>query len=213
MVQLGRGGAMHPYTAASLRRALFERGEFELIAAPAYTDEYLDWADAGTLVQEPRMYPNSGWRWLNGGRVVKGKAWGGCFEIVDWHLRTGRHLLPPATYAGSILYLESSEEMPPADSVYRALVAMGEREMLQQFPALLVARPQAWSSHQRQTIGEKAAYTIAQEGAIMAALVEYHPQALVVFNMDFGHTDPQFVVPNGGVIRIDGFERRIWVTY
>ena len=213
MVQLGRGGAMHPYTVASLRRALFERGEFDLAAAPACTDEYLDWADAGTLMQEPRMYPNSGWRWLNGGRVVEGRAWGGCFQIVDWHLRTGRYLLPPAAYAGSILYLETSEEMPPADSVYRALVAMGEREMLQQFPALLVARPQAWSPHQCQTLSEKAAYTSAQEGAIMAALAEYHPRALVVFNMDFGHTDPQFVVPNGGRIRIDGVEKRIWVTY
>jgi len=30
MVQLGRGGAMHPYTVAPLRRALFERGQFAL---------------------------------------------------------------------------------------------------------------------------------------------------------------------------------------
>jgi len=47
----------------------------------------------------------------------------------------------------------------------------------------------------------------------MAALVEYHPQALVVFNMDFGHTDPQFVIPSGGRMRIDGVEKRMYVTY
>jgi muramoyltetrapeptide carboxypeptidase LdcA involved in peptidoglycan recycling len=34
-----------------------------------------------------------------------------------------------------------------------------------------------------------------------------------VFNLDFGHTDPQCVIPNGGRIRIDGVEERIYATY
>lgn len=36
---------------------------------------------------------------------------------------------------------------------------------------------------------------------------------MAVFDVDFGHTDPQLVVPVGGRIRVDGPSRRITVTY
>ena len=41
----------------------------------------------------------------------------------------------------------------------------------------------------------------------------YAPDGLVVFNVDFGHTDPQLIMPVGGRIRLDGVARRIWVAY
>jgi len=213
MVHFGRGGAMHPYTVASLRRALFVRGEVELMLAPNYTDEEGDWGDANTLALEPQMFPNTGWSWFSDGRIIKSSAWGGCLEIVDWQLRTSKYFLPSDTYSGAILYLETSEELPSAEYVYRMLVGMGERGLLQQFPAVLVARPKAWALDRHQTSWEKIAYTSAQEEVFRAVLAEYHPQALAVFNMDFGHTDPQCIIPSGGQIRIDGIERRIYVTY
>jgi muramoyltetrapeptide carboxypeptidase LdcA involved in peptidoglycan recycling len=214
MVQFGRGGAMHPYTAASLRRALFERGEVELTPAPEYTDEDLDWAESGTLTREPPMFPNAGWTWLNGAdRIVEGIAWGGSLEILDFHLRASRYLLPPDAYEGAVLYLETSEEMPSAAYVYRVLMCMAERGLLQRFPAVLVARPKAWSFERPSAPEEKARFVGAQEEAIRRVLDEYHPRALAVFGLDFGHTDPQCVVPNGGRVRIDGVEERIRVTY
>lgn len=36
---------------------------------------------------------------------------------------------------------------------------------------------------------------------------------MVVFDVDLGHTDPQIVIPYGGLIRVDGPARRITVTY
>ena len=36
---------------------------------------------------------------------------------------------------------------------------------------------------------------------------------LAVFDVDFGHTDPQLVIPYGGTVRVDGPARRITVTY
>ena len=47
----------------------------------------------------------------------------------------------------------------------------------------------------------------------MSAASRYAPDALLVFNVDFGHTDPQLIMPIGGHIRLDGIRRRIWVTY
>jgi len=36
---------------------------------------------------------------------------------------------------------------------------------------------------------------------------------LTIFNLDFGHTDPQFLIPNGGKIRIDGVQQKLYITY
>jgi muramoyltetrapeptide carboxypeptidase LdcA involved in peptidoglycan recycling len=41
----------------------------------------------------------------------------------------------------------------------------------------------------------------------------YHPNAMIVFDVDFGHTDPQLIIPNGGDIRLDGPAREIHVRY
>ena len=41
------------------------------------------------------------------------------------------------------------------------------------------------------------------------ALDEYAPAAMVVLDLDIGHTDPQVVIPYGGRVRVDGVRRRI----
>ncbi len=213
MVQFGQGPAMLPYTVASLRRAMFERGEVEITPAQEYTDEEPDWAESAALTQQPPMFPNTGWNWLNEGQIIEGITWGGNLEIIDFHLRTGRYLLPPDAYEGAILYLETSEELPSATYVYRVLMCMGERGLLQRFPAVLVARPKAWDFEHPNEPEDKSRFANAQEEAVRRALHEYHPGALAVFNLDFGHTNPQCIIPNGGRTRIDGIEKRIYVTY
>jgi muramoyltetrapeptide carboxypeptidase LdcA involved in peptidoglycan recycling len=58
-----------------------------------------------------------------------------------------------------------------------------------------------------------AAGVPAHRAAIMRALDTYAPDAAVVFNVDFGHTDPQLIMPYGGLVRIDGPQRKIAVRY
>lgn len=213
MVQFGRGGDMHPYTVDSFRQALFKVGEVEISPAPEYTDEELNWAESAALTEQPSMFPNTGWSWLNTGQIIEGTAWGGSLEIIDFHLRTSKYLLPPYAYEGVVLYFETSEELPSATYVYRVLMCMAERGLLQRFAAVLVGRPKAWSFKHPNGPGDKIRFISAQEEAIRKALCEYHPQVLAVFNMDFGHTDPQFIMPSGGHVRIDGIEESIYLTY
>jgi hypothetical protein len=84
MVQFGRGGAMHPDSEASLRAALFTKGEFDLTPATGWTDIGRDWAEPGSLDGEPPLKPGTGWQWYGPDRIVEGALWGGCLEIVDW---------------------------------------------------------------------------------------------------------------------------------
>ena len=60
---------------------------------------------------------------------------------------------------------------------------------------------------------ERARYREEQREAVLRVLADYNPGAMVVFNVDFGHTDPQWVLPYGGSITVDGPGRRITAHY
>lgn len=213
MVQFGRPVAMDPLTEASLRAALFTTGPFELAAAAGVGTETDPWQEPETFSKRPRTEPADAWTWHNAERVVEGRSWGGNLEILSWLLMAGREILPEERYAGRVLFLETSEEMPRAEEVYRILRNMGERGLLRQFPALLMGRAMAWSFHARYDAAQRAEYRRAQREAVLRALAEYAPDMLVVFDVDLGHTDPQVVIPFGGRVRVDGPGRKITVTY
>jgi muramoyltetrapeptide carboxypeptidase LdcA involved in peptidoglycan recycling len=213
MVQLGRPGSMHPRTRESLRRALFTHETYTLIPSDEYTDEEGDWNDADSLLTEPTMLPSEGWSWHGPETKVSGSAWGGSLEVVDFHLRANRYLLAEEAYEDAVLFLETSEELPPASYVFRVLMGMGERGLLSRFAALLWGRPKAWSHDHRNSPQEKAQYSAAQREAVLSAVAEYNPRMPVVWGVEFGHTDPQYVVPSGGQITVDPANRQIEVTY
>lgn len=213
MVELGRPGAMHPLTAESFKAAMFTSGEYELTAPSTYGDISRPWQDPRTFEAEPEMEPADGWFWHNADRIVEGASWGGNLEIISWLLMADRAVLPADTYAGNVLFLETSEEMPRAEEVYRILRSMGERGLLQQFPALLMGRARSWSFENQLGTQEKEQFRREQREAVLRAYQQYAPEAMVVFDVDLGHTDPQLVIPVGGRIRADGLARRITVTY
>jgi muramoyltetrapeptide carboxypeptidase LdcA involved in peptidoglycan recycling len=212
MVHLGRPGRMHPTHEASLRAALFGNGWHRLEPPTEWTDEHGDWADVSSFTQDPPMVPSDGWVWANADRVVEATSWGGNIEIVSWLLQAG-FVEANEAYDGCVLFLETSEEMPPAEEVFRILRNMGERGLLARFPAVLVGRPKAWDRETRQTPAQKAEYSDRLRDAFTRALATYNPSALLVFDLDIGHTDPQLIVPYGGTIRVDGPAREIHVRY
>ncbi len=214
MGELGRPGAMHPQTAESLRAALFTPGPYELRPAERWRDIDRDWADPATFEAEPETRPGTGWTWVNPDRVVEGRTWGGCLEIVGWLLMADREIARDLSeYEGGVLLLETSEDMPSATEVYSTLRNMGERGLLQRFPALLMGRPKTWFFNRPNTPEEAARYASDQREAVLRAMRDYAPDTMIVFDVDFGHTDPQLVIPYGGTVRVDGPARRITVTY
>lgn len=204
---------MHPLTRHSLEQALFTRATTELTPADEYSDEESDWNDPGALEDEPAMFAADGWSWYGPPTIVRGPAWGGSLEIVDFHLRTGRYLLAEESYDGAVLFLETSEELPPPSYVERVLMCMGERGLLQRFAAVVWARPKAWSFECPNSHAEKARYVEQQKEVVLAAHSEYHPRAPLVFGVEFGHTEPQYIVPSGGEVTVDSAQRRLLVTF
>ncbi|GID96425.1 S66 peptidase family protein [Amorphoplanes digitatis] len=213
MMHIARGAGVQPIAAESLRAALFTGGDVEIRAVERFSDEEIPWTDPASLTRSATPYDSPGRVWHQADRVVSAPTWGGCLEILHWTLAAGRWVRPVEDYAGCVLLLETSEEMPPADEVFRMLRNFGERGLLEQFPAILVGTAKGTVFNNPKPMAERVRYREEQRAAVLRALADYHPGAMVVFGVDFGHTDPQWVLPYGGRITVDGPARRITAHY
>jgi muramoyltetrapeptide carboxypeptidase LdcA involved in peptidoglycan recycling len=214
MVHLGRPGGLHPVSAGSLHEALYGTGDLEIEPQQTFSEDEEPWQENPPHEEaEPVQLPSPPWEWHNADRVVTGPTWGGCLEIVGWNLAANRWLRPAKDYAGSVLLLETSEEMPSATEVFRTLRNMGERGLLEQFPAIVMGLAKAGGFMNPTSADERVRYRAQQRDAVLRAVADYNPGAVVVFNVDFGHTDPQWVLPYGGRMTVDGPARTIIAHY
>ena len=118
LTQFAMQGEMDEYTIGYLKRALFEEGEYELIASQHYNDQGLNWNDPETLLQKRQSWNNPGFIWSNIARG-EGLLWGGCVESVDEMLRHNIGIPSIEQFKNIVLMLETSEELPSADYVSR----------------------------------------------------------------------------------------------
>ena len=209
MVHLGRGGGLHPMSMAGLRAALFTRGDVALTSAGEFSEDEIDWEMPAALEVAPLAQPGLGWQWHQPNAVVRAPTWGGNLEILNANLAASVWIRPVDDYAGCILLLETSEELPDATNVEMMLNSMGERGLLRQFPAVVVGLAKAATLDPSKPAELRAAYRAEQRAVITSVFTRYNPSAMLVFNVDLGHTDPQWVLPYGGELTVDGPGRRI----
>jgi len=209
MTQFAMQGNMHDFTVHHIKKALFDKSIGEIHAAPEWTDYDLEWEDPQNLNKMRPMYKGEGWQWHNHeNKRVEGRLWGGCLEVLNLHLSVRRYLPSFDQLSGCILYLETSEEMPAEGLVYCFLAALGELGILHRFKGLLFGRPKAQYCGRLPPEGRER-YIANQQQAVKKALHDYDCDLPVVFNVNFGHTDPQVIFPNGGIATIDGVKKTI----
>ena len=213
MMHLARPGGLHPVSASSLRAALFDSGDLRLQPVDRFSEDELSWADFDGMAYPAPTQPGLTWSWHRAEQVVTGPTWGGNLEIIHWNLAAGRWVRPVADYSGCILILETSEEMPSAEEVFRMLRNFGERGLLAQFPAVVFGLAKASGFDRPVNPEGRARYRDDQRDAVLRAFGAYNPGAMIVFNVDIGHTDPQWVIPYGGTMTIDGPARMITACY
>jgi muramoyltetrapeptide carboxypeptidase LdcA involved in peptidoglycan recycling len=207
-VHLGPGPRIDDGHLESLRAALFG-GEVELRAVERSRDVGIPWDDPRALTDEPDDQPAEPWTWSGPAGSVTGPTWGGNLEILHWNLAAGRWILPNEAYAGCVLVLETSEELPPPEEVYRMLRNLGERGLLEVFPALVWGRPMASNLELVRSAEEATALRGQHRESVLRAVAEYNPDMVVVMDVDLGHTSPQYVLPYGGRLTVDGAQQRI----
>ena len=212
-VHLGPGPHVDPIHALSLRAALLTGGRLDLTDPGESEDIGRDWQDPRALSEFGDREPTEPWTWAGPARTVTGRTWGGCIEVVQWLLTAGRFPADAAVLDGGVLLLESSEELIPAREFGYITRSLGERGILAAVDAVVVARPPTSDHTVRPSPAERRAQRDAQRDTVIDVVHSYNPHAVIVVGPPFGHTRPQWIVPYGGHVTVDGATRRLSADY
>ena len=203
MAGFGENGGLLPYMVDAVRNTLFSSapiGEIQPNLA-GWTVEHLDWVDPLHQQRKRTLNPVTGWRWLQGAGIRRGHLIGGCFEVLE--LLRGTAFWPALDqWQDAILFLETSEDAPaPAVVTYglRTYAALG---ILPKLAGILLARPGGQIPIAQFSQYDDAVRTVVVEEEGLTELP-------IITNMDFGHTDPMFVLPYGVQAEIDCARQRL----
>jgi len=197
MTGFAENGGIHPYMADAVERALFQVDPIGPLEQnrDGWTDEFLDWADPEYQSRRRSMNAPLPWRFLQGTGVSTGHLLGGCLEVIEF-LR-GTSVWPePTRWNNAILFLETSEEGAPPQTLIRALRSYAAIGMLGRLSGLLIGRPGGRVPEEAFSEYDEAVLQVVREEEGLSELP-------VVTCMDFGHTDPVLVLPLGVEARID----------
>jgi muramoyltetrapeptide carboxypeptidase LdcA involved in peptidoglycan recycling len=201
MQAFAENGGMFPYVIESVCRSMFSAEPIGEVKPDTrgWTVEFLDWANPENQARKRKLNPAQEWKYLQGKGVHRGRLLGGCIEVLDW-LR-GTPVWPGLdAWKGAILFIETSEEAPPAVEVLRILRSFTAMGFMNGLSGILFGRPG----------GETPIETFHEyDEAILQAAAEAEMNDLpIVTQMDFGHTDPLFIIPYGVEAEIDCGARR-----
>lgn len=212
-VHLGPGPHLDDIHVKSLRAALLEGGTLELTDPGESEDFGRPWEDPRALVEFGDREATDAWVWAGPERTASGRTWGGCIEVID-QIAIADRMPDLSDLAGTILLLETSEDTPSADDVMRWVRALGERGVLEVIAGVLVARPPASAlGSPVPRASERSRFRTDQRDAIIEQVTRYNPGAVVCVGLPFGHTRPQWIVPHGGRITLDGANRTVVGEY
>lgn len=103
--------------------------------------------------------------------------------------------------------------MIPAQEFGWILRSLGERGLLTAADAVLVAGPPASSFDKHPSAQKRAVHRAEQRDVAIDVVSRYNPDAVVCVGVPVGHTRPQWILPYGGDVTVDGTEQRIWADY
>ena len=212
-VHLGPGPEVDDVHAQSLRAALVSGGMIEITDPGESEDIGLDWGDPRALTSFGDREPTEPWSWYGPPRSVTGRTWGGDLEVIEWILTAGRFPFGPDALNGAVLLIETSEELPPARKVGWILRSLGERGILAAADAVLVARPPVSDFTRRPPADQRGQLRAEQRDVVIETIGRYNPDAVICVGIPFGHTRPQWILPHGGAITVDGTARRVVADY
>jgi muramoyltetrapeptide carboxypeptidase LdcA involved in peptidoglycan recycling len=178
-----------------VRQLLFENQEvYEYKAYSEFSNGYLNWSDVTDESGVKMPEKNIGWTWLQGKGKIYGNLFGGCIEVLEM-MKNTKFWPTNDFWKDKILFLETSEDKPTPDQVRFMLRNYGMQGIFDKISALLIGRARDYSDEEKK---------ILNETVLNVVRLEFKNDILpIITNMDFGHTDPQWILPLGIKAEID----------
>ena len=190
-----------PGAAEHLRAILFEpAATYEYRPFAWWVDGYADWSDPANAGAVGELRAHDGWRWLQGSGRSSGRLFGGCGEVLE--MMKGTRFWPaPSFWEGRLFFIETSEDAPMPETVSYWLRNYGMQGVFDRISGLLVGRARGYSDEVKARLDELVVRVVAEEFG--------RPDLPIVSNLDFGHTDPQWVLPLGVLAEVDADARTL----
>lgn len=179
-----------------VRTLLFDTPEtYDYRPYKVWSEAFPDWSDpANTGKINPPQPNEETWRWVQGQGVAQGDLFGGCIEVLEF-LKGTAYWPSPEFWRGKLLFFETSEDKPSPTQVKYFLRNYGMQGIFDKISGLLFGRPRDYSAEEKKHLLETIVTVVATEFG--------RPDLPIVANLDFGHTDPQWILPLGVRAEID----------
>lgn len=183
---------MHEFTVESIKKTLFSNEVIgEIKPSPVWTSQRLEWVIENKSLSREMTEDYKGYELLQGKGIAQGRLIGGCIEVLEF--AKGTSLWPDKAYfKDSILFFETSEELPSPANMEYWLRNYGTQGILQEVKGIIFAKPQ----HEK--------YYEEYKESIATIMLELGLNELpILYNLNFGHTEPRFVIPYGAMAEIN----------
>lgn len=191
--QFGENPEVLPYTLSHFRSIVMEdsTGSRNIVASEEWTDEVLDWFKNEDETRPRHLQNNIGYHWWREGTAA-GWALPGALPSIN-HVVGTKYFPDPK---GAILLIDipeghSMHEGQPVAEVDAWLTDLSNTGLLSAINGLIIGRPYKYTPEMVEELNK----------VVMRIVGDYRYP--VLFNVDFGHTDPMISIPVGGNVTLD----------
>lgn len=183
---------MFDYTKYWVQKTLFDNTAIGKIEpSPVWTSEYLPWEEKNRNIQR-LVQSNTGYELLQGRGKVQGRLIGGCIESME--TLKGTEVWPELKeWKDAILFFETSEDNSNPTYVEYWLRNYGSIGILQSVKGIIFGKPYDNLYYEEY---KSVIIRVVREELKLVDLP-------ILYNMNFGHTAPMFVLPYGAMAEIE----------
>lgn len=190
-----------PEAEKHLKQFLFENPEN--LIYPEYSQwsmDFPDWNKKENIGKVGEKIKNQGIKVIQGSGKISGKLFGGCIEVLEF--LNGTKFWPKKEFwKDKILFIETSEEKPSPDYVKYVLRNYGIQGIFNEINGILVGRARDYNEDENFKLKENILNVVSKE---------FKRSDLPIFtDVDFGHTEPQIILPLGILAEMDCENKQI----
>jgi len=183
---------MFDYTKHWVHKVLFDNAPIGNIPAPPiWSSEYIPWEEKNKNIKR-KVQENTDYEILQGKGIARGHLLGGCIEVLE--MMKGTEIWPTLDeWENSILFLETSEDLPTPEFVAYWLRNYGSQGILQRLSGIIFAKP--YNNQYYEEYKQVIEKVVRKE----LKLVDLP----ILYNVSFGHTAPMAILPYGAMAEIN----------